>query len=251
VATKNYSEIFNQQSQAWTSLGVLDPWWSVLAGAEFRLTNITDEAKVRFYSSGVAYMEQTIMDIFQRAGVPFPKGELAIDYGCGLGRCTFAMMDKFDRVVGIDISEEHLDIARKKSDADFIENVDFIAVNEDLQNIPSGASFIHSVLCFQHIHPIVAEQIMAKLANSLEDGGIILFQTATYHALFNEEDYTFNNCEMVTNNEQFEIYPMSQKHILKIFHRNGCAPLFVDQMDFIGGGWGSHFFMFVKRGTCG
>ena len=42
-------------------------------------------------------------------------GRVALDAGCGAGRHTLALASQFDQVVGVDISESLIDIARRRS----------------------------------------------------------------------------------------------------------------------------------------
>jgi SAM-dependent methyltransferase len=42
------------------------------------------------------------------------RGRRALDAGCGSGRHTLALADRFDQVVGVDISQPLIDIARRK-----------------------------------------------------------------------------------------------------------------------------------------
>ena len=56
-----------------------------------------------------------VVDVLLRA----PAGKsLAVDVGCGTGLSTLAFADHFDRVVGMDISENQINEARKSVDND-------------------------------------------------------------------------------------------------------------------------------------
>ena len=56
-----------------------------------------------------------VVDVLLRS----PAGKsLAVDVGCGTGLSTLAFADHFDRVVGMDISENQINEARKSVDND-------------------------------------------------------------------------------------------------------------------------------------
>jgi len=42
------------------------------------------------------------------------RGRRALDAGCGSGRHTLALADRFDEVIGIDISQPLIDLARRQ-----------------------------------------------------------------------------------------------------------------------------------------
>jgi SAM-dependent methyltransferase len=46
--------------------------------------------------------------------LPLPNGRRALDAGCGSGRHTLALADRFDEVVGLDVSQPLIDIARRR-----------------------------------------------------------------------------------------------------------------------------------------
>jgi ubiquinone/menaquinone biosynthesis C-methylase UbiE len=49
------------------------------------------------------------------------KKGVGLEIGCGTGNYTFQMLDYFEKISGLDLSEEMLDVARQKPDADRID----------------------------------------------------------------------------------------------------------------------------------
>jgi len=58
-----------------------------------------------------------IEKIVNKIGSPAGKS-LAVDVGCGTGQATFDLADHFDRVVGVDISENQINEARRSAEND-------------------------------------------------------------------------------------------------------------------------------------
>ncbi len=85
----------------WDEFAKLDAKWSVLTHEDKKFDGWQDED---FYRTG----EVEVLRIFRRLekrGVKI-NFDRALDFGCGLGRLTFPLSEKFKKVVGVDFSEE-------------------------------------------------------------------------------------------------------------------------------------------------
>jgi SAM-dependent methyltransferase len=83
-------------------------------------------------------------------GVPIPKGAVAVEIGCGVGRLVRALAPSVARIYACDLSTEMLDRARAECRG--VPNVEFVLVDGDLRPIPAGAAdFVFSHLVFQHV----------------------------------------------------------------------------------------------------
>ena len=47
-------------------------------------------------------------------GKPLDKSQLALDVGCGSGQATFSLTKYFEKVIGIDVSQEQIRCANEK-----------------------------------------------------------------------------------------------------------------------------------------
>jgi SAM-dependent methyltransferase len=105
----------------------------------------------------------------------------ALDYGCGVGRLTIPLARRFRAVLGIDVSEKHIDHARRYAVGCRVKNIDFMRM-VDLGQLDAMANvdFILSVIVLQHNPPPVMAVILRKLLNILNPGGCALFQVPTY-----------------------------------------------------------------------
>lgn len=106
------TEEFKNLKDKWEDLGKEKPYWSVLANERYSKENLTEENKNRFYDSGKGEISR-LYDFCEKAGVQFPKGS-CLEYGCGLGRVSFQLAEIFQNVVGVDISQKHIEIAKEQ-----------------------------------------------------------------------------------------------------------------------------------------
>jgi SAM-dependent methyltransferase len=106
-----------------------------------------------------------------------PKAHgLAVEIGPGLGRICLALAQRFDQVVGVDISEE---MVRKAREAVKDEKVRFVVGDgATLTGVESGsADLVMSFTVFQHISDAsVTERYIAEAGRVLKPGGLLVFQ---------------------------------------------------------------------------
>ena len=74
-----------------------------------------------------------------------------LDFGCGAGRLTFAMAKYAKEVVGVDVAEGMLRVARERIDVRKIRNVELRTTLPAEQ-----VDWINSLIVFQHIPPRAA-----------------------------------------------------------------------------------------------
>ena len=152
-------------SKVWNYYGTEDPYYGVLSIPEFRAGRMDAEAKARFFASGVRDVDG-YLDLAQQTFGPLRFGT-ALDYGCGVGRLSRRLVDRFEAVISVDISEGMLKLAREhlaRRNATF-ENASRMR--------SSPTDFILSQMVFQHIAPSEGIHILPRLAARLRGTGII------------------------------------------------------------------------------
>lgn len=108
------------------------------------------------------------------------KDKIALDYGCGPGRCLVRFANRFARVDGIDISQTNMEKAFENLKANGISNFVLWNANngKNLEGIDSSYyDVVYSVICFQHICAFsVRDSIIKEIYRVLKDDGYFCFQ---------------------------------------------------------------------------
>ena len=105
---------------------------------------------------------------------PVPRGA-ALDFGCGPGRLVNALAKHFPRVIGVDVSQQMIETARRLQQnpaCTFVLNQ-----APDLRQFESGTfDFVHTCKVLQHIRPDLSVQYIGEFMRLLTPGGMAVFQ---------------------------------------------------------------------------
>lgn len=100
-----------------------------------------------FFETGKVWLAES--RVFMEAANVKLGGKRALDFGCGVGRMTAALHEMYDNVVGVDISEEMIRLARQLRRHD---NVEFVQVAKlPLPFANREFDCIYSTIVVQHI----------------------------------------------------------------------------------------------------
>jgi SAM-dependent methyltransferase len=125
-----------------------------------------------FFAAGEVIVEQLV----DRAPVRPALRDLAVEIGPGLGRVCRALADRFDRVIGVDVSSEMVRRARKLVPE---ERVSFhVGDGVGLGGLEdASADLVLSFTVFQHIPSAAAvHRYLEEAARVLRPGGVLVFQ---------------------------------------------------------------------------
>ncbi len=118
--------------------------WDALAGAESAV-----------YVGDPATGAEELAGLFGRLGAD-PRGGLCVEVGCGPGRMTGALAERFDRVLALDVSPAMLDQARANVAAP---NVKFQLVSGDqLDGLDHGIA--DAVVCYLVLQHLPARRVI-------------------------------------------------------------------------------------------
>ncbi len=162
--------------RTWEALAQADPLWAVLSepdkiGRRWAVDEFFESGEVQIASS---------LGRFEQLGGTLPDRELALDFGCGVGRLTQPLARRFDRVVGIDISPTMVEVARRLSP--FGPSVEYV-VNEaaDLRFVPDhSVSLVNSHITLQHMPPDVAIEYLGEFLRIVKPSGAVIFQLPSH-----------------------------------------------------------------------
>lgn len=133
----------------------------------------TDEQE--FWASGPDNLDRTL-EPFSRAISPTDQ---VIEIGCGIGRMTRALADRAAHVLGIDVSEEMVDRARRALAQ--LDNVELmVGSGRDLTGVADASVDVaYSFIVFQHIpDPQVTCRYIEEIGRVLRPGGWTVFQVS-------------------------------------------------------------------------
>ena len=117
-------------------------------------------------------------DVFENSSI--------LDFGCGSGAstCTMSRMFPTSRIVGIELEQELLEVAKARIKFYGMKNVD-LYLSPDSKNIPSSlGQFDHIVMSgvFEHLLPEERKNLLLQLWSHLKPSGILfLHETPNVH----------------------------------------------------------------------
>lgn len=243
VPNEQFDRLFSRVKEQWTALGRSEPYWSVLADDRFRMksidTNLTD-----FYASGA--LSDRLIDIFcQRTHIAPPSGT-CLELGCGVGRVTRFLARRFNRVLGVDISEGNLELAQSYLRKERVDNVSWLLLREleQLQQVEEF-DFFYSILVLQHNPPPVIARMLKLILGKLRRGGAFLFQVPNQ-----TPGYTFSTAAYLERPNKagttYEMHALPMYAVLDIIAEAGGRTKEV-MADMLTGGYGSHTFFGTKN----
>lgn len=126
----------------------------------------------RFWETGREVVDQLV----ERAPIRSGGRGQAVEIGCGLGRICVALADHYDRVVGVDISQEMVDRARAVVTHPAVS----FEVGDGASLAPlddASTDLVVSFTVFQHIpDPQVIAAYVGEAARVLRPDGVFAFQ---------------------------------------------------------------------------
>ena len=148
-------------------LGEDDPLWAVLTEDSRRGGGWDPE---EFFATGREEIAG-VFDELERLDA-LPKAGAALDFGCGVGRLSQALAERFQSVVGLDISSTMVRAAERYNEHG--ERCRYL-VNETerLAEIPDASQdFVYSAIALQHSPPASQVAYLGELLRVLKPGGI-------------------------------------------------------------------------------
>jgi SAM-dependent methyltransferase len=155
----------------WDVLAKTDPLWAVLARDDKRGNRWqVDE----FFATGEREIHGVMADV-ESLGMEIDR-RTALDLGCGVGRLTQALADRFDTVWGVDIAPSMIELAerfdRHAGTCHYL-----LSEGADLRMFDTGTfGFIYSNIVLQHVEPRYQRVYLKELVRVLTPGGVLVFQ---------------------------------------------------------------------------
>jgi SAM-dependent methyltransferase len=205
----------------WRRLGETEPHWSVLSANEFRRASIAEHEQ-SFYQTA-EYDVDLLTSALRRCGGRLNRLETCVEYGCGVGRATLGLAPLFKRLVACDISESHLEHARRRLIDSGVRNVELRKVVSPLRPL-AGLKYdlFFSRMVLQHNPPPIIVAVLRDALANLRPGGFALFQVPTYGV-----GYSFRVREYLADPEdgRIEMHCLPQPIIFRLARAAGCEVL--------------------------
>lgn len=162
---------FRELARNWEVLGDVDPMFGVLSDPSKHGGRWDPE---EFFASGRAHVENLIRALAD-ARATFVAGA-CLDFGCGVGRLTIPLAERFRQTVGVDVAQPMIETARRfrprAAACEFVVNP-----HPDLRGFETGRfDVVHSCLVLQHIPPDVSRRYIAEFFRVSRIGGLVVFQ---------------------------------------------------------------------------
>ncbi len=152
-------------------LGREDPLYAVLSlkGCRYNRWDIKE-----FFETGRRHVGE-VLQYADRLGLRLGFSR-ALDFGCGVGRLSQALAERFQEVVGVDIAESMVAKAREfNRHGSRVQYV--VHANDDLSCFEDRMfDLVYSVITLQHIPPEAAAAYIREFFRVLRPGGVALFQ---------------------------------------------------------------------------
>jgi SAM-dependent methyltransferase len=145
-------------------------------------TSLSFEAPdvARFLETGRAIVAEAV----DEAPISPPAATLAVEVGSGLGRVCLALAERFERVVGIDVSPEMI-----KRATEFVSDKRITFLEGDGSSLSgiadASADLVVSFTVFQHIpRASIIEGYIIDAGRVLKPGGLFVFQWNNTHGAY-------------------------------------------------------------------
>jgi SAM-dependent methyltransferase len=171
--------LFERVCQTFHRCGVAEPYWSVLTDQRYR-AEVIDKHLSEFYETGEDSVA-LLLAALARNNLDIAAFKSVLEFGCGVGRVTVHLADRFARICAVDISEPHLDLCRAVAERLGKPNIEHICVRSfSTIDALAACDVLYSVIVLQHNPPPLAHAILRKLLRKVRSGGIAYFQLPVF-----------------------------------------------------------------------
>lgn len=155
----------------WDEFGTSNPLWAILTDPIKKGNRWNPD---EFFRTGQDEIDQ-VMRYVEVLGIDLKRGK-ALDFGCGAGRLTQALIAHFDQAYGVDIAPSMIQLANQYNR--FGERCKYI-VNKapDLSIFEDDSfDFIYSNIVLQHMKQKYSKKYIVEFLRILSPHGLLIFQ---------------------------------------------------------------------------
>lgn len=155
--------------QTWRDLAREDPYFAVLTLDTARGAAKDPARKAAFMQTGEEFVALVFAEWPELQATP--RGT-AVDFGCGVGRLLLPLARRFEKAIGVDVSDDMLAEARANAAEASLANLDFV---KRIGDAPE-ADFVHSQIVLQHIPVNRGLALIASMWSRVNPGGLLAIQ---------------------------------------------------------------------------
>jgi SAM-dependent methyltransferase len=220
ASTEQLAHCFAKVKAAWEHLGQTRAHHSVLTDEDFLPENFAGSAD-RFWASGDEEVS-VAESMLARHGRGDVSGMSVIEYGCGVGRLSTAFGKRFKHADCFDISEPHLEYARKRAIEVNAKRVSFHRAVMEAGFGLQSCDFFYSSIVFQHNPPPLIVELIRSALRSLRSNGIAMFQVPTYIAGYH---FDLRKWLKTDHDLDMQMHCIPQAIVYSLVRQEGCTLL--------------------------
>ncbi|HWX74458.1 MAG TPA: class I SAM-dependent methyltransferase [Solirubrobacteraceae bacterium] len=153
----------------WERWGSVDPYFAVITEPDYHQARIDSAGRKQFFATG-RHQVKKLLDAIEQCTGASPARTRALDFGCGVGRLTLPLAERFEHVYGVDVSTSMLREAERNASEQHVSNVEWIETPR-LSELSGRYDLVLSTIVFQHIPVREGERLFATLVAGLRPGG--------------------------------------------------------------------------------
>jgi len=221
--------------QTWEHLAQTDPLWAICTDGK-RRGGKWDAAEL--FATGEAEIRKMLALVATSGLKPRWDGR-ALDFGCGIGRLTQALCDRFAGCVGVDISPTMIRLAQQHN-RHGERCVYTLNDTGDLGSYGDGEfTFIYSSIVLQHMAPKYMRCYLREFARLLAPTGILVCQIPDYEHSIRKLARLRQRLRLRTrltrlvatklsksaadiNTQQMEMHWLAERQVRQALHQGGC-----------------------------
>lgn len=175
----NKKSTLEAYKEAWEVNAREDAMYAVLTSTDKRAS--WDAAS--FFAAGREEISR-VFGFMEQNGIGPARRRRFMDFGCGVGRNSRALIEKFDAGTGVDISASMVSQAQNYAKSDARAATYVVNAVPNLSFIADGSiDFVYSHIVLQHIPSELQASYVAEFFRVLAPGGMAGFQAVTgWHA---------------------------------------------------------------------
>ena len=232
--------------EVWSRYGREEAYYSVLTNPAYLSERLGVADIEAFFATG-----RDEVDLFEtvcrRNGIEPDRSWSVTELGCGVGRVGEAFASRFAAYEGVDISADHLAIARRRFADRGLENTTLALLEAFLAGSAAPDVFF-SVIVLQHNPPPIIARILVRAFKLLAPGGVAIFQVPTWC-----DGYRFRIADYLASRPAeptIEVHCLPQRIIFDLAGQCGCVPIEVRTDGAMGppSAWRSNLLVFRKYG---